>query len=79
MSILTFTEVSQNEHQSASQMKGNLSHASVEPLLNYFEHLIPLNKEEKDLVTGKFHPRLFRKRPVCVAGRRSVQSILFRM
>ncbi|HKH59775.1 MAG TPA: Crp/Fnr family transcriptional regulator [Flavitalea sp.] len=43
-------------------MKENLSHASIEPLLNYFDRLIPLNQEEKDLVTAKFHPRLFRKR-----------------
>ena len=43
-------------------MKENLSQASVEPLLNYFEELILLNKEEKELVTQYFHPRLYRKR-----------------
>jgi len=43
-------------------MKENLSKASIEPLLSYFERLIPLNKEEKELVTEKFHPRLYRKR-----------------
>ena len=43
-------------------MKGNLSQASVEPLLNYFDRLMPLDKEEKELVIQKFHPRLFRKR-----------------
>ncbi|MES2850246.1 MAG: Crp/Fnr family transcriptional regulator [Bacteroidota bacterium] len=43
-------------------MKENLSQASVEPLLNYFQQLIPLNKEEKQLVTELFHPRLYRKR-----------------
>src|SRR6476659_6519593 len=43
-------------------MKENLSQASVEPLLNYFDRLIPLTAEEKELVTEKFHPRLFRKR-----------------
>lgn len=43
-------------------MKENLSQASIEPLLNYFERLIPLNKEEKELVTQSFHPRLYRKR-----------------
>jgi len=43
-------------------MKENLSQASIEPLLKYFDRLIPLNKEEKVLVTAKFHPRLFRKR-----------------
>jgi CRP-like cAMP-binding protein len=43
-------------------MKENLSQASIEPLLNYFDRLIPLNKDEKELVTEKFHPRLYRKR-----------------
>jgi CRP/FNR family transcriptional regulator, anaerobic regulatory protein len=43
-------------------MKENLSQASIEPLLNYFDRLIPLNTEEKELVRAKFHPRLFRKR-----------------
>ncbi|MGK2863774.1 MAG: Crp/Fnr family transcriptional regulator, partial [Chitinophagaceae bacterium] len=43
-------------------MKENLSQASLEPLLSYFDRLIPLNKEEKDLVSENFHPRLFRKR-----------------
>lgn len=43
-------------------MKENLSQASIEPLLNYFDQLIPLSKEEKALVSEKFHPRLFRKR-----------------
>lgn len=43
-------------------MKENLSQASIEPLLNYFERLIPLNKEEKAMAAEKFHPRLFRKR-----------------
>ena len=43
-------------------MKENLPQASIEPLLNYFDQLIPLSKEEKELVTSKFHPRLYRKR-----------------
>ena len=43
-------------------MKENLSEASVEPLLDYFTKLIPLNKEEKELVIQKFHPRLYRKK-----------------
>jgi CRP-like cAMP-binding protein len=43
-------------------MKENLSQAAIEPLLNYFDRLIPLNEEEKELVRLKFHPRLFRKR-----------------
>ena len=36
--------------------------ASIEPLLSYFDRLIPLNTEEKELVKAIFHPRLFRKR-----------------
>jgi len=43
-------------------MKDSLPQTSVEPLLSYFDRLIPLNKEEKELVTAKFHPRLYRKR-----------------
>lgn len=43
-------------------MKENLLQASVEPLLNYFEQLIPLNKDEKQLVLEMFQPRLYRKR-----------------
>lgn len=45
-----------------SLVKEPLAHASVEPLLSYFDRLIPLNKEEQELVTSKFHSRLFRKR-----------------
>ena len=43
-------------------MKPDNIDASPEPLLSYFDHLIPLNTEEKELVRTKFHPRLFRKR-----------------
>ena len=43
-------------------MKKTLPQDSVEPLLSYFDRLIPLNEEEKKLVIEKFHPRLFRKR-----------------
>lgn len=43
-------------------MKENLPQAAIEPLLNYFERLIPLNKEKKELVTQNFYPRLYRKR-----------------
>ena len=43
-------------------MNKNLSQASIEPLLTYFDRLIPLNKEENELVTEKFQPRLYRKR-----------------
>jgi CRP/FNR family transcriptional regulator, anaerobic regulatory protein len=40
---------------------GNLE-TSIEPLLNYFDRFIPLDKDEKELVLAKFHSRLFRKR-----------------
>lgn len=43
-------------------IKENLLQASIEPLLSYFDRLIPLNKEERALVTSKFHSRLYRKR-----------------
>jgi CRP/FNR family transcriptional regulator, anaerobic regulatory protein len=38
------------------------SAVSHEPLLSYFNRLIPLNKAEKELVTEVFQFRLFRKR-----------------
>ncbi|HEY8918641.1 MAG TPA: Crp/Fnr family transcriptional regulator [Chitinophaga sp.] len=37
-------------------------HNPVEPLLLYFNGLIPLKNEEKELVQAKFHHRLYRKR-----------------
>jgi len=43
-------------------MKPTLTQATVESLLSYFDNFMPLNKEEKELVVAKFHPRLFRKR-----------------
>lgn len=43
-------------------MKPEGTESSPEPLLAYFDKLIPLNVEEKELVRAKFHPRLFRKR-----------------
>jgi len=43
-------------------MKENPSQASIEPLLDYFDRLLPLNKEEEELVSQKFHPRLYRKK-----------------
>lgn len=43
-------------------MKNTLPEQSVEPLLEYFDRLIPLNQTEKDWVLASFHPRLFRKR-----------------
>lgn len=35
---------------------------TVQPLLDYFDRLILLSKEEKDLVRAKFHPHLFLKK-----------------
>ncbi|RYE56381.1 MAG: Crp/Fnr family transcriptional regulator [Sphingobacteriales bacterium] len=35
---------------------------TIEPLINYFNSLIPLNEEEASLVSAKFRSRLFRKR-----------------
>lgn len=43
-------------------MKDNSAQAAIEPLLFYFNRLIPLSKEEQELVTQKFYLRLFRKR-----------------
>ena len=39
-----------------------LTFKQIQPLLNYFHQLIPLNKDEKLLVTELFKPRLYRKR-----------------
>jgi CRP-like cAMP-binding protein len=36
--------------------------STVQPLLEYFERLIRLSKEEIDLVSAKFHPHLFLKK-----------------
>lgn len=44
------------------RMKKDLTQASIEPLLDYFQKIIPLNNEEKRLVTERFQPRLYRKR-----------------
>src|SRR5258706_13765454 len=43
-------------------MKEKLSQTTIEPLIEYFDRLFPLNVEEKELVREKFHSRLFRKR-----------------
>lgn len=45
-----------------TELKEDLTQTSIEPLLAYFDRLVPLNKEEKELVKEKFHSRLFRKR-----------------
>lgn len=43
-------------------MKNTIPEQSIEPLLEYFERLIPLDQMEKELVLSRFNPRLFRKR-----------------
>jgi len=43
-------------------MKESQTPSPTEPLLNYFDRLIPLNQKEKALVSRKFHLRLYRKR-----------------
>lgn len=43
-------------------MKPDDLQASLEPLLEYFDRMIPLNDVEKQLIADRFYPRLFRKR-----------------
>lgn len=43
-------------------MKEDLAKASIDPLLQYFKKLIPLNLEEQEIVQSTFRSRLFRKR-----------------
>jgi cAMP-binding proteins - catabolite gene activator and regulatory subunit of cAMP-dependent protein kinases len=43
-------------------MKIDLLQASIEPLLEYFNGLIPLNEIENQLVIESFQPRLYRNR-----------------
>ena len=43
-------------------MKPNPAEATVEPLIAYFDKLIPLDVKEKQLVSELFKPRLYRKK-----------------
>lgn len=43
-------------------MKDNVEKSSADLLIAYFEKMIPLNEEEKELVKSKFQSRLYRKR-----------------
>ena len=43
-------------------MKQNLTDVSLDPLLRYFNGLMPLDETEKGLVESTFHPRLYRRR-----------------
>ncbi|MBL7738755.1 MAG: Crp/Fnr family transcriptional regulator [Chitinophagaceae bacterium] len=58
-------------------MKENSSQASIEPLLHYFERLIALDQEEKELVTELFKPRLFRKRQYCLQEGNTCTQLFF--
>jgi CRP-like cAMP-binding protein len=42
--------------------KDDIILTQIEPLLDYFQKVMPLNNEEKQLVTELFKPRLYRKR-----------------
>lgn len=42
--------------------KDEIIQTQIKPLLDYFQEVIPLNNEEKQLVTELFKPRLYRKR-----------------
>ena len=42
--------------------KHDIIHSQIEPLLDYFQQVMPLSNEEKQLVTELFKPRLYRKR-----------------
>ncbi len=39
-----------------------MTETQIDPLLDYFKKIIPLNTKEKELVTESFQPRLYRKR-----------------
>lgn len=43
-------------------MKDNLEKTPTDPLIDYFDKMIPLTEEEKELVKSKFQSRLYRKR-----------------
>ncbi len=42
--------------------KDDIIQSQIEPLLDYFQKVIPINNEEKHLVTEFFKPRLYRKK-----------------
>ena len=42
--------------------KNEIIQSQIEPLLDYFQKVIPINNEEKHLVTEFFKPRLYRKK-----------------
>ena len=36
--------------------------ASIQPLLNYFESILPITADEKQMLLAKFHPHLYLKK-----------------
>jgi CRP-like cAMP-binding protein len=42
--------------------KDKIQQSNTEPLLDYFQKVVPLSQEERQLVTELFKPRLYRKR-----------------
>jgi CRP-like cAMP-binding protein len=43
-------------------MKDKSPNKSVKPLIDFFDKMLPLTEEEKQLIISKFQPRLYRKR-----------------
>lgn len=43
-------------------MKEELTPSPAQPLIDYFNQLMPLDKQETNLISSLFRPRLFRKR-----------------
>lgn len=43
-------------------MNSKTDHAAIQPLLDYFDGILPITPEEKQLVLSKFHPHLYLKK-----------------
>jgi CRP-like cAMP-binding protein len=50
---------------------------SVQPLLDYFNNLLPLNAEETELISAKFQPHLYRKKQYALQHGDVCQHFLF--
>lgn len=48
--------------------KDDTTESTIGPLLDYFQRVMPLKKEEKQFVTELFKPRLYRKRQYILQG-----------
>ena len=46
----------------SEEMSEDLLQASLKPLLEYFNGLVPLNDKEKQIIIESFHPRLYRSK-----------------